>query len=244
MTPERMDTRVEPHGLPLRLRDINLFRRSARSDASLGGMRGAEAFERLYAEAPGNDPWASADTRYLYQRRKYERILSLLPPGRSFARALDLGCGLGLLAERVAPRCRDFLGIDLSATALERARLRLGAALPHARFEQGDATHLPAAFEGRFDLVLAADVIYYLPPGHLTDAGLKALVTRLARLLTPDGLLLVANHDFARWDADTRLSRRIHAALRWCPGLRLAEERRFAFFRASLLQAGCGGEGG
>lgn len=236
----RTGARVAPHGMPLRLRDINLFRRSARSDASLGGMRGAEAFERLYADAPGNDPWASADSRYLYQRRKYERILSLLPPGRSFARALDLGCGLGLLAERVAPRCRDMLGMDVSATALGRARERLGASLPHLRFEEGDATRLPAAFDGGFDLVLAADVIYYLPPAELTDAGLKALVARLARLLMPGGLLLVANHDFSGWDADTRLSRRIHAALRWCPALRLAEERRFAFFRASVLQGGQG----
>lgn len=225
----------------MRLRDIQLFRRSARSDASLGALRKAawtdrEAFDRLYAQAPDHDPWASADRRYLYQQRKYERLMSLLPQGRRFREALDLGCGLGLLSERVAPRCDRLLGLDLSPTALARARARLGGAHPYVSFEEGDVTALPATLDGRFDLVLAADVIYYLPTPFLTDGGLKGLVARLARLLTPEGLLLAANHDFTGWDRETRLTRRIHAALRWCPALHLVGEHRFAFFRASLAQ--------
>lgn len=116
-----------PRGLPLRLRTINLFRRGARSDAALGALRRAawtdrEAFDRVYAQAPDHDPWASADRRHLYRQRKYEHLVWLLPPGRRFREVLDLGCGLGVLSERVAPRCDRLLGLDLSPTARARAR--------------------------------------------------------------------------------------------------------------------------
>ena len=61
--------------------DVLLFLRSARSDAKLGSMMGkgatpAAAFDRLYAEADENDPWASESTRYRYQRGKYDGIVA------------------------------------------------------------------------------------------------------------------------------------------------------------------------
>ena len=87
----------------MRLRDVGLFLRSARTDARIRRLRStlgpAGALEAVYAADP--DPWASASPRYRYQRRKYEALASLLPP-RRFRRALDLGCGLGLLSRRLA----------------------------------------------------------------------------------------------------------------------------------------------
>ncbi len=77
-------------------RDIGLFLHSARTDAAISRTRSwageQAAFDAAYATG---DPWASGDRRYLYQRRKYDVLTALLPPGRRFARALDLGAGLG-----------------------------------------------------------------------------------------------------------------------------------------------------
>ena len=217
-------------------RDIGLFLRSARTDAIIARTRvrvgNQAAFDAAYA---ADDPWASGDGRYLYQRRKYDVLAALLPPGRRFARALDIGSGLGLLGRRVAERADEVLGIDIAQGAVERARA-LHRDVPNLRFERGDMRDLPASLDGGFDLVVLADTLYYLPP-PLTNAALKALALRVAALLAPGGLCLLANHFFFAADPDSRLSRRIHRAFAWSPGFHVVSEHRRPFYLVSLLTA-------
>ena len=119
------------------LRDIGLFLRSARTDARLSRLRDAGgdqiAFETLYREAPDNDPWASADSRFRYQRQKYASIAAMVPK-RRYGRGVDLGCGTGLLTRLLAPLCDELLGIDISEAAVQRASaLSSGFALQSRR---------------------------------------------------------------------------------------------------------------
>jgi hypothetical protein len=79
-----------------------------------------------------------------------------------------------------------------------------------------------------------ADTIYYLPP-PIHDVSLKSLVSRLASLLTSNGVLLLVNHYFPLPNAETRLTLRIHRAFQWSPALALSAEYRRAFFLASVL---------
>src|SRR4051794_19272422 len=111
------------------IRDIGLFLLSARSDARLQRLRrearsSAPAFDRLYTDAPHNDPWASSVAKYEYQGRKYDALVGLLPP-RRYRHALDLGCGLGLFTARIAQRAEAVVGIDISAMAISLAAARL-----------------------------------------------------------------------------------------------------------------------
>ncbi len=215
-------------------RDIGLFLHSARTDAAIARSRDAlgeqTAFDAAYA---AGDPWASGDSRYRYQRHKYDVLAGLLPPGRRFGRALDIGAGRGLLARRIAERADHVLGLDLSQASVMQARA-LHADVAHLRFEHGDVRELPASYDGRFDLVVLADTLYYLPP-PLTDAALKALALRVAALLAPGGLCLLANHFFFAADPDSRLSRRIHRAFAWSPGFHVVSEHRRPFYLVSLL---------
>ena len=219
--------------------DIGLFLGSARTDARLAEMIAAgaprsTALDRLYAEAPQCDPWRSASPNYFYQRNKYDNLIGLLPSARRFHRSLDIGCGTGLLTERLHAISRDVVGIDLSATAVRLARERFkGRANSH--FRQADLLDLDATFEGAFDLVVVADVIYYLPPAALTNEGLTHLASRLARLLRPDGVLLVANHYASRIEPSSRVSRRIHEAFRSSHVLDLTIERWRPFWLAGLF---------
>lgn len=214
-------------------RDIGLFLRSARTDAAITRMRGelgnAQAFDAVY---DSGDPWASGDARYLYQRRKYDVLASLLPP-RRFGRALDLGCGLGLLSRRLARHADTVLGIDISASAVAQARLA-HADCAGLSFAQGDVLALDPALDGTFDLLVIADTLYYLPP-PVTDATLKSIALSVSRLLRPDGVCLIANHYFAGFDADSRISRRIHNAFAWSPALRVLSEHRRPFYLTTLL---------
>ncbi len=216
-------------------RDIGLFVRSARTDAEIARVRRTEgaraAFEAAYA---GNgDPWASADTRYLYQRFKYEGIMALLPPGRRFARAIDLGSGVGALAAALTTVADEVLGIDIAQSAVDRAAA-LSLTRPGLRFQQGDVTALDPSLDGLFDLVVVADTLYYLDA--VDDFSLKTVVARIARLLAPGGLCLVANHYFFAGDRDSRLSRRIQDAFTWSPCFALLSAQRRPFYLASLLQ--------
>lgn len=213
-------------------RDIALFVRSARTDAAIRRARAAgsdpAAFDAAYATG---DPWASADPRYLYQRRKYDVLVSLLPPGRHFGRVLDVGAGLGLLARRIAGRADTVTGLDISQEAVGQAAA-LHADIPNLRFEQGDLRSLPAALDGSFDLVVLADTLYYLPQ-PLSDATLDDLAQRVAALLAPGGLCLLANHFFFAADPDSRTSRRIHRA--FARRLDQVSEHRRPFYLVSVL---------
>ncbi len=213
--------------------DIGLFLKSARTDSRIARRRrenGATAvFEAAYRES--DDPWASASPRYRYQSLKYDRLVALLPHNR-FTNALDLGCGLGLMSQRLAPYAEQVLGMDIAPTALVHARHR-ARNLDNVTFEAGDVMDLPASLDGRFDLVVVADLLYYLSP--LDEAVLAAIANRIAALLSPGGVCLLANHFFFAADPDSKMSRSIHRAFAACPRFAVTSEHRRAFFLATLL---------
>jgi SAM-dependent methyltransferase len=213
--------------------DIGLFLRSARTDARVARIRRREgsraAFESAYRES--DDPWSSAAPYYRYQGLKYEKLVGLLPRKR-FNNALDLGCGLGLLSQRLALVADHVVGIDISAAAIEHARRR-AAAFDNLVFEPGDILNLPSSLNGRFDLVVVADVLYYLSP--LDEGVLHSVVQRITELLIPGGTCLVANHFFFAADPDSRVSRKIHHAFGASPRLAMTSEHRKAFFLATVF---------
>lgn len=214
--------------------DIGLFLRSARTDQRIAAQRAKEggraAFEAAYADL--DDPWASADPRYFYQRWKYQSLMAALPSGRRFGRALDLGSGMGGLSVALTGVADEVLGLDIAQSAVDQASQRAGSR-PGLRFAQGDVEALDPALDGRFDLVVVADTLYYLD--RVDDHSLKLVASRITRLLAPGGLCLLANHYFTSRDKDSRLTRRIHDAFAWSPGLDLMFSQRRPFYLTSLL---------
>jgi len=223
----------------MKLADIGLFARSAASDARVRAAwtsgSAANVFDSLYANAPENDPWASGSPAFLYQRRKYESVAALIPQGR-YRRALDLGCGAGLFSKRLTDIADEVVGVDVSSVAVGIAISR-AKDVPNLHFARGDVLELPSSWDGSFDLITILDTLYYLPP-PIEDGLLKALASRLARLLSPKGLLVLANHYFSGLDSDSRLTRRIHDAFRWSPALHALGSHRRPFYLVSLLR-GC-----
>lgn len=97
-------------------------------------------------------------------------IVSRYGEGREI---LEIGCGTGLVLERLAGFARRAQGIDLSPGMLERARERgLDVA-------EGDATNLPFDDES-FDVVCSFKVL-----AHVPDLG--AALLEMARVLRPGG---------------------------------------------------------
>jgi len=146
----------------------------------------ANYFEGLYEHDP--DPWDFATSDY--EARKYDATLAALGDRRRRS-ALEVGCSIGVLSERLAERCDALLAVDAAPSAVAQARRRL-AGLPHVRVEERE---LPEAMpRGPFDLVVCSEVLYYLDP-----AALDATIDGLAAALEPGGSLLAVH-----WRPETR----------------------------------------
>ncbi|MGB8842207.1 MAG: class I SAM-dependent methyltransferase [Aliidongia sp.] len=222
-----------PTAFFMTLRDIAFWLRSARADATLERLQSdhglEQAFDQLYASRP--DPFGAALPQYRYQRQKYQRMISMLP-NRPYRDVLDIGCGLGVLARQLAPFGENILGVDISRNAVAEAR-ELSRGFDNLAFAQADVMEFDAA-ERRFDLIVLADTLYYLSP--LGDDRLKAIAAKMHDLLAPGGVLLLVNHFFFTIDPASRMTRHIHNAFRWAPGLTQTAEHKCAFFLATLLE--------
>lgn len=118
---------------------------------------------RIYARS--EDPWDHRTSAY--EAGKYEATLRHVGPG-PFARALEIGCGIGELSRRLAPRCTRLLAMDVIPAAVARAGAAL-AAFPGAEAVLGAAPgDLP---EEACDLVLLSEVLYFLTPDEIADLG-------------------------------------------------------------------------
>lgn len=101
----------------------------------------------------------------------------------SGARALDLGCGSGTYATRLAARGARVVGVDLSAGMLGLARARAGAAALELLAADIAA---PLPFAGAaFDLVFTATALHYV-------ADLGRLMREIARVMRPRGRLIAS----------------------------------------------------
>jgi ubiquinone/menaquinone biosynthesis C-methylase UbiE len=96
-----------------------------------------------------------------------DRLLSRIAQDGASARALEVGCGEGVIAGRLHRRFGEVVALDLPDAGL-RADWRQ---VPGPRFLHGDAHALPFA-DDRFDVVVAAEVLEHLPD---PERGLQEL---------------------------------------------------------------------
>lgn len=87
-------------------------------------------------------------------------------------RALDVGCGGGILADALARKGADTLGIDLSTKALKVAQLHaLEAETPNVNYREVSAEALAAEVPGQFDLVTCMEMLEHVPdPASIVQA--------------------------------------------------------------------------
>jgi ubiquinone/menaquinone biosynthesis C-methylase UbiE len=106
-------------------------------------------------------------------------ILNAVPPG--CRTALDVGCGDGMLACRLAERCAEVTGIDRDQRMIALARARAGQ---RAQISFIEADFLAHDFQpASFDFVCANTSLHHM--------DFTAALTTIARLLLPGGQLAV-----------------------------------------------------
>ncbi|MGG1554319.1 class I SAM-dependent methyltransferase [Paenibacillus ferrarius] len=98
-------------------------------------------------------------------------------------RVLDIGCGDGLLLQRLTPFVRESVGIDPDEQVIARARERLSN-VQNVSLVSGDFLQLPVPAEaGRYDTITCVAALHHMP--------LKEALWQMRELLAPGGKLLV-----------------------------------------------------
>lgn len=141
------------------------------------------------------DPWNYAGSRF----EAFKRSVLLQACGhRPYARGLELACAIGETTKALRPLCLNLLALDASPTALEEAQRRT-AHLTHVEFRQGLLPNdLPS---GTFDLIVASEIVYYLPPRDM-----ERLLIGLKRRLAARGRIVLLHHTRDFGDAAFRPS--------------------------------------
>jgi len=106
------------------------------------------------------------------------------------ARALEVGCGTGVLTRRLAvrPEVRETVGVDVAPSLVERARA-LSSGVPGLEYLTADACALPFD-EGAFDLVVFDSTLCHVPEP-------ERAVEESFRVLRPGGVLAAFDGDYS-----------------------------------------------
>ena len=96
-------------------------------------------------------------------------------------RVLDAGCGIGLVSELFYALGAQVGGVDASPVAVENAAFRC----PDGEFQA--ASIVDFKFDGKFDIVFSADVLYHV----VDDENWKSAVHNLLDHCTPGGWLIL-----------------------------------------------------
>ncbi|HEX6457285.1 MAG TPA: methyltransferase domain-containing protein [Thermoleophilaceae bacterium] len=138
----------------------------------------------LYFYGPGLDAASESDAGLICQ-------LLQLAPGM---KVLDVACGHGRIANRLAQRGADVTGLDASELFLERAR----EAPTDASYILGDMRELPWPDE-TFDCVIS----WFTSFGYFDDEDNRRVLAEARRVLRPCGRLLIENNNLVellpRW---------------------------------------------
>ena len=148
----------------------------------LGGLPEPEKYERLVERVPGvwwsdAGPFAGLHDLNAVRVEYFRHVFG----GFGGKRALDIGCGGGILAETLAAEGAAVTGIDPSEKSLAEARThakRSGLAIDYRLATAEDLAS--GSFAEPFDLVFAVDVLE-----HVDD--LDGTIAGIARVLAPGG---------------------------------------------------------
>lgn len=178
-------------------------------------------FESKYRQDA--DPWNFEKSPC--EKERYAAILRALK-GDDYSSAFEPGCSIGVLTRALARYCRRLEAVDISPTAVFRARERCKD-LPNVHIQWGA---LPEAIPDReFDLVVFSEIGYYFERPEL-----ERITQELCEKLIPGGTLIAAH--WLGTSSDHLLSGdQVHESIRENDNLSLDKAERYPKFRLDRM---------
>lgn len=134
------------------------------------------------AKGVGNAVYDTAHNERIYAAvEKYVGEIAAALKARGARSVLDLGCGIGMLANAFLSNGLAYTGVDISDTAVRIATERH----PAARFLVGNIAELP--FTDPFDIVIERTVFIHL----VEDAYWQSTLRQVKRSLSPAGTFIL-----------------------------------------------------
>lgn len=122
-----------------------------------------------------------------------ESFIRMLVSRSGPVRVLDVGCGSGYVLKTTwqSNHKAAGIGIDVDANVVRQAQANLKQWNLPDRFQilEGDIGTVDESVLGRFDVITAFNLLYYMDPNHQTD-----FLRRMRGLLFPGGRLAIANN--------------------------------------------------
>ena len=116
-----------------------------------------------------------------------------LSHGLAGKRVLDVGCGGGILADAMARRGADVLGIDLADKSLKVAQLHaLEAETPNVAYRNVAVEQLAVEMPQRFDVVTCMEMIEHVPDP-------ASIVRACSQLVKPGGMVFFSTINRNPW---------------------------------------------
>ena len=114
------------------------------------------------------------------------RIAALKPN-----RILEIGCGVGLLVQQLAPICQAYLGTDVSASAIAQLErwTEAQSGVRNVKLAQREALDFSGIERGSFDTVIMNSVVQYFPHSNY----LLKVLENAAELVSPRGSVFIGD---------------------------------------------------
>ena len=181
-------------------------------------------FDALYAGDP--DPWRF--TTSAYEDAKYAATLAALPRAR-YASAVEVGCSIGVLTERLAARCDRLLATEVAQAALDAAAVRCR---DRANVDFARSTLSATPPPGWFDLIMLSEVLYYF------DAdGVVAMVAAARAMAAPAATLMLVHWLGPTPDYPLTGEAAVAAFLAPAPWATIVHQARTPQYRIDVLRA-------
>lgn len=148
-------------------------------------------YDELFARNPENEHITGG----------YDEIHDLALPTQLHCRVLDLGCGTGAHAVRLAKRGASVVAVDITVQGVRSARERLRREGLEGGYLVADAEHLPFR-DGAFELAWTSLLLHHFPTLDRLPAELARVTTSEVIAFEPNawnGLTWLANNVLNRW---------------------------------------------
>lgn len=145
--------------------------------------------DRSYRELASHAVSFSGQEQEFFIQRKADLIVQIAESeGIDIHRSslLDVGCGIGLLEQRIAGSWQEITGVDIAPSAIEHAAKK---ASDNCRFLHYDGKVLPFS-DDAFDVTVAVCVMH-----HVAPSDWQRFLGEMARVTRADGLVMIFEHN-------------------------------------------------
>jgi len=110
-------------------------------------------FEEMYQDF--DDPWEQT----IRERGVFEKLTAIeIIKRQGYGRVIELGCGFGNYTAKIAEATKDVLGIDISETAIQKAR----ETHPGINFRSADILEFDLYHQFKPDCIVMAEITWYV----------------------------------------------------------------------------------